>query len=99
MGSGDVKAHHHLAGGVPGRTAAASTGFGSASWTCMKMKWSSSRPHPTRSFSGLKEAADRWVQTAVHTTLDLSRGTSTSHPAQIRFSALSTTICIYNNNS
>ncbi|XP_074170459.1 F-box only protein 17 isoform X5 [Rhinolophus sinicus] len=54
-----IKAHGHMAGGAPERTAAASTGSGSAFWTCMKMKWSSSQPHPTRSFSGLREAADR----------------------------------------
>lgn len=85
MGGGGIEAHCHLAGGVPGRTAAASTGFGSAYWTCMKMKWSSSRPHPTRSFSGLREAAGRWVQTAFQTTPDLLA--QTSHPAQIPLSA------------
>ena len=65
VGGGDIKAHHDLAGGVPARTVAASTGSGSASWTCTNTKWSSSRPPPTRSFSGLREAADRWVQTAL----------------------------------
>lgn len=49
-------------GSLPRRTA--STCFGSAYSTYMKRKWSSSRLHPTWSFSGLREAAGRWVQTA-----------------------------------
>jgi hypothetical protein len=64
LGGRGMEAHCHPAGGAPERTAAASTGFVCASWTCTKTKWSSSRRHPTLSFSGPRGAADRWVWTA-----------------------------------
>ncbi|XP_073914198.1 F-box only protein 17 isoform X1 [Castor canadensis] len=59
LGGRGMEAHCHPAGGAPERTAAASTGFVCASWTCTKTKWSSSRRHPTLSFSGPRGAADR----------------------------------------
>lgn len=82
LGGEHIESYCHLAGGVPERTAAASTAFGCASWTCMKTKWSSSQRHPTRSFSGLRGAADRWVQPAFPLTLTCFGYTNpTYHPA------------------